>query len=70
MLEFGELIQESDRIMFAILADERVDYSRLRDICRRFNDRCVVVPVFKCDGTDKQLWDSVNTYFQKLLKKI
>ena len=69
MLEFNELIQERNKIMLAYLNGKEVDYSQLRDVCRRFNNRCVVEKVFECEGTDEQLWESVITYFQKLLKK-
>ena len=69
MLELNELIKERDKIMLASLEGEEVDFSKLREICRRFNERCVVEKVFECEGTDQQLWESVTTYFRKLLKK-
>ena len=68
MLEFNELVQEIGNISFASRQGREVSFSNLREICRRFNKRCVVEAVFECDGTDQQLWESVNTYFQKLLK--
>ena len=68
MLELKELIEERDSIMLTTLAGGKVDFSKLRDICKRFNETCVVEKVFECDGTDQQLWESVNTYFKKLLK--
>ena len=69
MLEFNELIQERDKIMLTCLEGQEVDFSKLRDICRRYNKRCVVEKVFECDGTDQQLWESVTAYLNKLLKK-
>ena len=69
MLEFNELIQERDNIMLTYLDGKKADFSRLRDICMRFNNRCVVEKVFECEGTDEQLWESVTAYFQRLLKK-
>lgn len=69
MLEFSELIQERDNIMLTHLEGGEADFSRLREICIRFNNRCVVEKVFECDGTDQQLWESVTAYLQRLLKK-
>lgn len=69
MLEFKKLVEERDNIMLNSLSDEQADFSNLREICKRFNERCVVQPVFKTDGTDQELWESVNTYFAQLLKK-
>ena len=70
MYEFQQLVEERDRILLASLEEERVeDYSKLRSICRKFNERCVTEDVFDVQGTDQQLWESVNTYFRKLLKK-
>ena len=69
MLELNELILECDKILLALQLDQKVDLSRLYDICDRFNKRCVVVKVFECEGTDQQLWDSVTAYLQRLLKR-
>lgn len=69
MHELNELILECDKVLLALRNDEKVDLSRLYEICDRFNKRCVVVKVFECDGTDQQLWDSVTAYLQRLLKK-
>ena len=69
MLEFNELIQETEKNILASREGVKVDFSGLREVCRRFNNRCVVEKVFECEGTDQQLWESVNTYFQRLLKR-
>lgn len=69
MLEFAELTKERDNIMLAYLNGQQADFSKLRKICEAFNDRCVAEKVFNTEGTDQQLWESVTTYFQQLLKK-
>ena len=69
MLEFSELIQERDSILLTCLKGGEADFSRLREICIRFNTRCVAEKVFECDGTDQQLWESVIAFLQRLLKK-
>ena len=68
MLEINELVLEREKIILAFRKGEEVELSTLRDICNRFNERCVVKKVFECEGTDQQLWESVTTYFQRLLQ--
>lgn len=69
MFEFAKLIEARDNIMLARLNGQQADFSELRKRCQDFNDRCVVEKVFEVDGTDEQLWESVITYLQKLLKR-
>ena len=69
MFEFVQLVREFDNIISAYLEGVEVDFFRLRNICVDFNNRCVVESVFNTNGTDQQLWESVNTYFRMLLKK-
>lgn len=61
-----EIIEERDNIIDASLDGEKVNFSRLRKLCQKFNERDE--EVFNIDGTDSDLWKSVSTYFRYLLR--
>ncbi len=61
------LEQERDKIMLRKLMGFTTDFSYLRKICKEFSSKTDFI--FETEGTDQELWDSVNKYFREILAK-
>ena len=62
---FEDLQNEKKRIVIAKLTGEIVDFSKLRQIAREFNEENDAG--LYVDGSDQELWSCVTAYFRNLL---
>lgn len=62
---FEDLQNEKKRIVIAKLTGETVDFSKLRQIAREFNEENDAG--LYVDGSDQELWSCVTAYFRNLL---
>lgn len=64
---FQDLQDEQQRIVIAKLTGQSLDFSRLREIAKKFNEQNDVG--LEVTGSDQELWRSITLYFRNLLKK-
>ena len=62
-----ELQRERDRLMIGALMGQNPDLSKLRSICKRYNNENG--ETFELNQPDEQLWEDVNAFFQEMLAK-
>ena len=62
---FEDLQDEKHHIMIAKLTGESIDFSKLRQIARDFNEQNNAG--LEVTGTDQELWSSITSYFRYLL---
>lgn len=54
-----------DKIILQNLLQENTDFSELRKVCKQFDTDFH----FVTNGTDEELWNSVNAYFRNILTR-
>ena len=64
---FEDLQDEKQRIVLAKLTGESIDFSRLRQVARDFNEQNDAG--LEANGSDQELWNSVTSYFRNLLRQ-
>ncbi len=64
---FEDLQDEKQRIVLAKLTGESIDFSRLRQVARDFNEQNDAG--LEVNGSDRELWNSVTSYFRNLLRQ-
>lgn len=64
---FEDLQDEKKRIVLAKLTGESIDFSRLRQVARDFNEQNDAG--LEVNGSDQELWNSVTSYFRNLLRQ-
>lgn len=66
-MKIEALEEERDKIILSSMMELPIDFTNLRKICKEFS--LTTDFIFATEGTDEQLWDSVNSYFRMLLPK-
>lgn len=64
---FEDLQDEKQWIVLAKLTGESIDFSRLRQVARDFNEQNDAG--LEVNGSDQELWNSVTSYFRNLLRQ-